>query len=408
VIEEKSMQLFRQFRSRPLQSALTVIAVALGVAVVTAVAAFLDISRQTQTTLINSLWAREITLQTTDDDYTAFSEDGQDVVREVGLVADETITLAIEDMEKARAAAPSVDYAYVTSPVGLDTSAIYENGFEMLAVSQDYLAVHDITVLEGSSFSESDYKEQRNVALVTTKFLDMIGMADKPVGQALTAADFDGQNSINIGFDIIGIIAADEEIPEVLIPFRPDAYNPANPPTFVVNDVNSVDEARAELEAFATKTWGGRVTVRSENIEGYRAQQRSSGLLIAVLASVGLMSAALNIMNLLLARVFKSRRDTGILRSLGATRTTIRNQYLADALLLGAIGGVFGVALGYGLLFAFNLYVATASSTPITTSPSLLALLVGLLSAVGMSAVFALYPALLASRLNVVDALKEL
>jgi putative ABC transport system permease protein len=395
--------MFRQFRSRPLQTALTILAVALGVAVVTAVAAFLDINRQSQKTFINSVQARSITLQTREDDSANSSDWNSSLVTEVGLVDDQPITLTEEDLEQARAAAPSVAYAFITSPVGLDTSSIAESGADILAVSKDYLAANDITLSEGSSFSESDFVEQRNVVLASRRLLELIDKVENPIGQTVTAWD---QGSV--AFEIIGVMAdkPDTTLPDLLIPFRPDPYNPTNPPTFVVNDVANLNQARAELEAFATKTWGGRVMVRSVNLEKYTTQQRTTRFLIAMLASVSLVSAALNIMNLMLAQVFKNRRETGILRSLGATRAIIRNQYLSNALVLGSVGGVLGVALGYLLLLAFNNYIATANPDALGLFPSRLTLVIGFASALGISAVFALYPALLASRLNVVEALK--
>lgn len=398
------MQIFRQFRSRPLQSILTIIAVALGVAVVTAVAAFLDISYQTQTAFTQSLKARTLTLQTTEDDYSAFAGDDA-LIREVGLLADKAVTLTEEDMNQAKAAAPSVDFAYVTTPTCMVIKGA-DSATDRIAVSADYLAANAMTLSSGPGFTSSDFSKRRRVAVVSSRLVNLLGLQGDPIGQSVSALDCETYQD----FEIVGVLKGQDgfKLPDFIVTFRPDDYNAMDAPKFVVQDVNKVAEARAELESFASKTWGGRVSVHSENLESYRAQQRSSSLLIAILASVGLISAALNIMNLLLARVLKGRRETSILRSLGATRTTIRNRYLSDALLLGSLGGLLGVVLGYGLLFVFNRYVAAASTTQITTSPSLLALLIGLLSAVGISAVFALYPALLASRLNVVDALKEL
>jgi ABC-type antimicrobial peptide transport system permease subunit len=311
--------MFRQFRSRPLQAMLTILAVALGVAVVTAVAAFLDINRQSQKAFINSLKTRSISLQTREDDSANSSDWNSSLVTEVGLVDDQPITLTKEDLEQARAAAPSVAYAFITSPVGLDTSGIAESGIDMLAVSKEYVAANDITLIEGSSFSESDYAEQRNVVLASRRLLELTGKVANPIGQTVTAWD---QGSVT--FEIIGVMedTPNTELPDLLIPFRLDPYNPMIPPTFVVKDIADLNQARAELETFATKTWGGRVTVHSSDLETYTAQQRTTRFLIATLASVSLVSAALNIMNLMLAQVFKNRRETGILRSLETPRLT--------------------------------------------------------------------------------------
>ena len=407
------MQVFRRFFSSPLQSGLTLLALALGVAAVTAIAAFISVSRLSQTALTTSLWAREMTMQTREDDIYRATEDDGTLIHEVGRLGDELITLTEADMERARENAPLVDYAYVTLPFGVDMSNISKEGFDFAAVTKDYLAANEITVTEGSSFADSDYTEQRNVALVSPRLVKLMGLSSDPVGEHVV----DAWGSIN--FEIIGVMGTnkDAKVPDVLIPFRPPSSdpfdflssNPIGPPTFVVEDVADVDEARAQLQAFASRTWGDRVTVRSENVKKYADQQRSTRVLIASLASIGLVSAALNIMNLLLARVFKNRRDTGILRTLGATRRMIRNQYLLDALVLGFIGGAVGVGLGYGLLIIFDAYVAAADpqTTPVA-SPSPIPLLVGFVSALGISVVFSLYPALLASRLNVVESLQEL
>ena len=397
------MQVLRQFRSYPLQSILIVLAVALGVGVVTAVAAFLTLGQRAERQLVDSLWAREITLQTRDDDlFSATKEDGS-LIHEVGRLGDEPITLTEADMERARASAPLVKYAYVTSPVGIDTSNISRDGVDFLAVSKDYLPANAIVVSEGSSFTDSDYAEQRDVALVSPRLVKLMDLSD-PLGEHVVGAWGD------FNFEIIGVMAdkGNPDLPDVLVPFRPDAYNAMKPPTFVVEDMADVDEARAQLQAFARSTWGERVSVRSQDVDTYRSQQSSTRLLIASLASLGLVSAALNIMNLLLARVFKNRRDTGILRTLGATRSTIRNRYLLDALVLGAVGGVVGVGLGYALLVVFNSYLAAADQTPLLAgSLSLLPLGVGFVSALVSSVVFSLYPALLAARSNVIESLRE-
>ena len=176
------MKIVQQFRARPLQAILTILALALGVAAVTAIAAFINVSRREQTALTISLWARELTMQTREDDlYNAAEEDGS-LVHEVGRVGDEPIMLTEADMERAREGAPLVDYGYVTSPVGIDMSNITKDGTDVLAVSKDYLAANDITVSEGSSFTDSDYTQQRNVALVSPRLVKLMGVSD-PIGK---------------------------------------------------------------------------------------------------------------------------------------------------------------------------------------------------------------------------------
>jgi putative ABC transport system permease protein len=94
------------------------------------------------------------------------------------------------------------------------------------------------------------------------------------------------------------------------------------------------------------------------------------------------------------------------LRSLGAQRGDIRNKLLSEALALGVVGGILGVIAGYGLLLAFNSYVQRASGgnwLDVSFSPS--ALLIGFALAIVVSLLFSFYPALMASRVKIREAL---
>ena len=395
----------RRFRSQPLQTILTVLALVFGVAVVTAVSAFLDVSRQTQERFSKSLWARELTLQTLEDEYLAYPDSSTRLVREVGLAGDRPVTLTQADMEKARAAAPSVSYAFVTTPTCTDMP---DSGirFGRIAVSRDYFPANNVTFTQGAGFSESDFVKQRRVVVISERMADLLRLGENPVGQTVQARDCDALAD----FTIVGVMTSrpDTEQPDFIIPFRPDPYNAMDAPHFVVEDAAVRNEARAELASFAAKEWGGHVTVHTNNVEGYLARERTTRLLISVLASIGLTSAALNLMNLTLARVLTKRREVGILRSLGATRANIRGQYFTTALIMGVVGGLAGVALGYGFLAVFNLYVAAASSAQVeAVRPSLLSLSTGLASAIGLSLLFTIYPAQLAARASIVAAVKE-
>lgn len=184
------MSLSRRFRSRPLQSLLTVLALTLGVAVVTAVAAFLEVGRQTQRAFAGSLWAREMTLQTREDDYDAFSDPDAGLVREVGGENDAPVTLSAADMERAREAAPSVDYAYVTTPACNDIPDA-DVRFSALAVSSDYLPANGVTFTRGAGFSKSDFAEPRRVVVLSERLVRLLELGNDPVGRTVQARDCD-------------------------------------------------------------------------------------------------------------------------------------------------------------------------------------------------------------------------
>lgn len=400
---ETKLSPFRQFRTYGMQSALIVLAIAFGVAVVVAVAAFIDLGQQADRQFTSSVWAREITLQPKEGDWGAFWAGGTvQAVRELGLSGAEPVALELEDVEKVRAAVPSAGYVYVQTAQFIDSTTIDAPFLPAYGVTEDYMAANSVTVTRGSSFTRRDFDEKRNVALLSPEFLKQTRIKGDPTGKKLSS------------FEIIGILAEHDTpntfSPEMLIPFPANPFNPVENLTVIVDDVAKVGEAQAELAAYATKTWGEGASVRSNDVTRYRARQRATNLVIAGLASLGLVVASLNIMNLLLARVLKGSKDIGVLRSLGATRADIIRRYLGNSLILGVFGGVLGIGLGYGLIAAFNAYIRTANPDDVQYLLTLSLPVVGIsvTLALGVTLLFSLYPAVLASRTNVVDALKGL
>ena len=397
--------LFRQFRTRRLESVLIVVAVALGVAVVTAVAAFLDIGRQAEDNFIANLNVRELGLRARSEDTSTFYAPGEApaAVREVGTADDAPVALTPADLEAAKRAAPAARHAYLRGVTAFGNAALGEDFLPASAVTAEYQAAAGLTVSSGSLLSESDFSENRRVMLITPRMARRLQLAGDPVGQRVA---FTGEAP----YTIVGLLPDTGEasnVREVVVPWTPAAIYELY---FAVSTPDALPQARAELAAFAQARWDGRVVVssRGASVRAFNERQRARGLVIALFASTGLAVAALNIMTLMLARVLKRRRAIGVQRSLGATRGAILRQFLGDALVLAGLGGLLGAPAGYGLLAVYNRYLSAATPAgAFSVGFSPVAALTGLALALCVGVIFGLYPALLASRVRVVDALKE-
>jgi len=129
-------------------------------------------------------------------------------------------------------------------------------------------------------------------------------------------------------------------------------------------------------------------------------------LFLAAVAAVSLVVGGIGIMNIMLVSVTERTREIGLRKALGATNKNILSQFLIEAVILTALGGLIGVALGTGASFgASYLLTKFAGLAWLFSFPLNAALLgVGVSAAVGL--IFGIYPAYQASRLNPTEALR--
>jgi putative ABC transport system permease protein len=153
--------------------------------------------------------------------------------------------------------------------------------------------------------------------------------------------------------------------------------------TFILANMPKVDEANMK-EMSATLTRAGATMTA----------------LLAAIATIALVVGGIGIMNVMLIAVTERTREIGLRRAIGARSRDIMTQFLVEAVCLGMIGAVAGIATG--LLTAW--IVTRVLQWPASVSSASVMLAFGIATATGI--VFGYYPARRASRLNPVDALR--
>jgi putative ABC transport system permease protein len=119
------------------------------------------------------------------------------------------------------------------------------------------------------------------------------------------------------------------------------------------------------------------------------------------LGAVALLVAGVGVANIMVISVLERRSEIGLRRALGARRGDIRNQFLAEAVLLSLGGGISGVALG----IAATAVYASVKGWSVVIPP--IAWAGGLGAAVLIGAVAGLLPAMRAARLSPTEALRS-
>jgi putative ABC transport system permease protein len=127
---------------------------------------------------------------------------------------------------------------------------------------------------------------------------------------------------------------------------------------------------------------------------------RTMQVLIAIIASISLVVGGIGIMNIMLVSVTERTREIGIRMAIGATPADVLTQFLIEAVLLSLLGGLIGITLGIGAAVA----LAWFASWPIFIDYTMVFLSFGVSGAVGVF--FGYYPALKASRLDPIEALR--
>ena len=119
-----------------------------------------------------------------------------------------------------------------------------------------------------------------------------------------------------------------------------------------------------------------------------------------IIAFIALVAAGVGIMNIMLVSVTERTREIGIRKAIGAKKIIIRSQFVLEAIVLSQIGGVIGIVLG---LFGGNIVAATLGvdiAVPVDW------IFIGLLITTGVGLVFGSYPAIKASNLDPIEALR--
>jgi putative ABC transport system permease protein len=290
---------------------------------------------------------------------------------------------------------------------------------ELFGVQPSYAAIHSLQFAEGQFFDENDNEgsalacvlgESAKVNLfgydpavgkfvkVNETWLQVVGVLREQLmagAQNSGGAMQDVNNIIYIPlnsfqyrfWDRSGSLRDDLDGVELRLKPGADSIEVAKVVTAVLNSTHH------EMQDFT-------VTIPAALLAQQQRTQQIFTYVMVAIAAISLLVGGIGIMNIVLATVLERTREIGIRRSVGARRFDIMRQFLTESVLISVGGGVLGVAFGFFLAW---LIAQTAEWKTIVTTISVVVAF-GVSVAVGV--LFGAYPALKASRINPIDALR--
>ncbi len=311
--------------------------------------------------------------------------------------------------------------AAVAPQVGAFGQVVYQGNnanTQILGVTADYAPVRNYTVQEGEFISASNVDAKSSVAVLGANVASELFTAGQdPVGQSIRIN--------NINFKVIGVLTGKggggfgNQDDQVLVPIttamarlsrtRQGSGNVISQISVQVVDAKQMDAAIQQIgEVLRTRhhiAYEDDFTIRSQ-ADMLASANQISGVLTLFLggvAGISLLVGGIGIMNIMLVSVTERTREIGIRKAIGATRGNVLTQFLSEATILSALGGLVGVALGVAAARLISgLSVGSTTLQPVIALDSIV-LATAFSLAIGIF--FGIYPAYRAASLNPIEAL---
>lgn len=349
----------------------------------------------------------------------------QDEVASLG--ASNFIVFPIRDASGVRRRLEEADVAAVATQIaGVDTAAAnvgasgtaFYNGQDwdtgIIGANSEFLEARSVGVVDGRGFTKEEEIAGKNVCLLGDRVRQEIFLPDaSPVGENMRLS--------NIQCTVIGVLEergqsgdGDDLDDRVYMPLKTvqRRFRGANAIDYFIVKYDSAYASSAIQESLVALLRERRLLQANEpnNFNVIDTSQVNDTLgavtgaltgMVAVIASISLLVGGIGIMNIMLVSVTERTREIGIRLAIGALAREVQLQFLTEAVVLCAFGGIVGIIIA----FIASYSLALAIEVPFVFDP--LVNILSFLFASGMGIVFGYYPAKRASQLDPIDALRH-
>ena len=326
--------------------------------------------------------------------------------------------LTLEDQQMILDRCPSVDIASSFVMQGSQKATYLENSLpnaEIHGVDEYAAVLNKLEIRDGRHIDETDVLNRSNVCVVGIEIAEKLFNSDPAIGKLITVPgatleivgvmeEFEMMGQSNKRDLWIPITTVQDKITGsdmvTMITMRPSQG-------YKVNE--TMDEVWEVLMEKSNNKKVYRIDSRESILGVFNAILGGAGAVLAGIAALSLLVGGIGIMNIMLVSVTERTREIGLRKAVGARRGAVLFQFLIEAGLLSMIGGLIGMSIAYGFgqlvtLITKQLKFMGDSGMPMVF-PITAALVSCLFSAL-IGIVFGMYPAMRASALSPIEALR--
>jgi putative ABC transport system permease protein len=332
-----------------------------------------------------------------------------------------TLTLGDAEALKDKTLHPGV--GLVAPEYGANAQLVYgskNSQNTVTGITPDYAGVRNLTIASGRFLSEEEVRNQNQVVVLGSNLAADLFGAENPVGLSVR---------INAQpFQVIGVLAQvggfgrttpDQQayIPIGLAQGR--LFNaPRYRGDYTVTSINveaasadQLDAAQRQIETTLRLRHQLKADVENDFnmfnqatlLETANSIAQTLTVFLGAIGAVSLVVGGIGIMNIMLVSVTERTREIGLRKAIGAHDQDILLQFLIEALMLCFLGGLIGVGLAYGLAMIFA--QIPSFTFQVLIQPDALALALGFSLLSGL--IFGIYPAMRATQLDPIEALRS-
>ncbi|HCD84492.1 FtsX-like permease family protein [Rhizobium oryzihabitans] len=283
----------------------------------------------------------------------------------------------------------------------------------VIGTTNDYLIAQDWTIALGRDFQPAEDRGGQIGCIIGETVRQELFGAENPVGQTIRVS--------NISCPVIGVLGrkgqsglGDDQDDTVIMPLKIHQRRIGGTTTIssiMVSAQDGVSTAKVQSDLQNLLRERRRIGIgREDDFTVNDMTQIASAMtgtttlltgLLGAVAAVSLLVGGIGIMNIMLVSVTERTREIGIRLAIGALEKQVLTQFLVEAVMLSAFGGIVGILTGLGLAYG----VVSFLNVPFVTSPSIIFLAFAFSAAIGV--IFGYFPARRAASLSPIEALRH-